>query len=172
MKAKPFTKEQIADLVENLEYNAETGQLHWTNNRSPKARAGMVAGGMKTTGYVAVLLNGKRYMAHRVVWLLAKGHDAPMEIDHIDGDKKNNKIENLRLCTRSQNVCARKYRTGNTGVRGLRERVRNGWTHYEARIKKDGKRFTKTFPISMRGDAIAWLATMRDELHGDFACHQ
>lgn len=62
----------------------------------------MVPGSISSNGYPRVLVNGKARKVHRVVFLIHHGH-LPKYIDHIDGDKANNRIENLRECTRSQN---------------------------------------------------------------------
>jgi hypothetical protein len=71
-----------------------------------------LAGGPANTGYWRVNINGKKYQAHRLIYLMFNGH-MPMLIDHIDGDKTNNRIENLRAATRAQNQHNRKVRHDN-----------------------------------------------------------
>ena len=90
--------------------------------RSPKGRfkAGDEAGTKLSTGYYSVQLNGKNYMAHRVVWVLLNGSIGREIIDHKDKNRSNNKIENLRLVTHSingKNSSIRSHnKTGYTGV--------------------------------------------------------
>ena len=66
----------------------------------------------KSTGYLAVFACGKVYLQHRLIWMLQTGQDpAEKQIDHIDRDRANNRWDNLRLVTPSQNLL-------NTGARG------------------------------------------------------
>lgn len=66
--------------------------------------AGSAAGNVMPSGYVRVKIDGKLYLAHRVIYKMVTGEDpCEHEIDHIDGDKRNNRPENLRLATRHQN---------------------------------------------------------------------
>lgn len=56
-----------------------------------------------TTGYVYVSIGGQSLQAHRVAWAIHSGEWPKQQIDHIDGDRQNNRIENLRLATQTQN---------------------------------------------------------------------
>ena len=59
------------------------------------------------------------YRAHRLIWLLFHG-DLPKQLDHVDGNRQNNKIENLRECTPSQNQHNCKLRSDNkSGIKGV-----------------------------------------------------
>ena len=79
-------------------------------------RTGRAVGSIsKTTGYVNVLIEGNLYKAHRIIWVLLNGENPALDIDHIDRDKTNNRIENLRLLTRSQNLHNAKAKRGNKG---------------------------------------------------------
>jgi hypothetical protein len=72
-------------------------------------------------GYVRFEHRGKLFLAHRVAWFLHYGEWPPEEIDHIDGNGQNNKIENLRLSDRSQNMCNRgAYKCNSLGLKGVR----------------------------------------------------
>lgn len=90
--------------------------------RSSKGRfkAGDEAGTKLSTGYYSVQLNGKNYMAHRVVWVLLNGSIGREIIDHKDKNRSNNKIENLRLVTHSINGKNSSIRSHNkTGYSGV-----------------------------------------------------
>ncbi len=91
-----------------LSYDPETGIIKWKINKS-RARAGEVAGCLSKNGYLVagVRLNrgvtGKLYYVHRLAWYLHYGKWPNLFIDHINGDKTDNRIANLREVTRSQN---------------------------------------------------------------------
>ncbi len=85
-------------------YNAETGIFHWNIHASRKIRYGTVAGSDKGNGYRELCYEKNRYLAHRVAWALHHGTWPKIHIDHIDGNKSNNAIANLREASRSQNL--------------------------------------------------------------------
>ena len=93
---------------ERLFYNEKTGELHWRNIEIVGCSArGKIAGTINKKGYrvLCVKKNGKlkQFKAHRVVWLLVNC-EWPIDcIDHINGEKQDNRIENLRESTISQN---------------------------------------------------------------------
>ncbi len=98
--------------------------------------SGKSAGGM-TGGYYRVMIDGKHHMAHRVIWKMFNGED-PVFVDHIDGDKRNNKLENLRNVTHAVNMKNKSlYANSVTGVPGVeyheRDRV------WRAKVGVDGK---------------------------------
>ena len=87
----------------------------------------------------------KRFYMHQYVWLLEYGYRPPCEIDHIDGDKRNNRIENLRLSTRAMNLMNRP----SVGVRDI-----GGGLPWEARIKRHGEQHIRRFLDAE--SAISW----------------
>lgn len=89
----------------------------------------------KAHGYVMVGHGGLLHRAHRIVWLMFRGEvSAGMEVDHINGDRSDNRIENLRLVTKAENSRNRKTPTNNTsGEIGIQRR-RSG--SYQARVGK------------------------------------
>lgn len=101
-----------------LDYNAETGWFRWRVSRGTR-RAGSLAG-TYSQGYIRVKLLGAQYMAHRLAWLYVNGNLPTTEIDHINRVRNDNRIENLRLATHSQNTRNANIRIDNkTGVRGV-----------------------------------------------------
>ncbi len=121
-----------------LSYNCETGQLIWKKTNSPRALAGSVAGCLsKHTGYVLVRVNKKLMRAHRVVWMMIY-NEVPSEIDHIDGNRSNNRIENLRILSRSENNQNRGVQKNNiSGFTGVSfDSSRSKWV---AKIQLNGK---------------------------------
>ena len=109
-----MTLKKLKDLLEYRE-----GGLYWKRRMSPKALIGDRAGFRKSNGYRYVVIEGRHYLEHRLVFLYNYGY-LPKYIDHIDGDKENNEITNLRACTSCQNNYNRKIRSDNTsGVKGV-----------------------------------------------------
>jgi len=88
--------------LEHLYY--EDGVLFWKKQSGPRAVIGSKAGSICTSGHVSIELLGRTYKAHQLVYLIHFGH-IPQEIDHINRIRSDNRIENLRPVTRSQN-CA------------------------------------------------------------------
>ena len=104
-------------LVKEL-FDYQDGYLIRKKNSGP-ALAGQIAGHLSSNNYCYVSINNKRHLVHRVIFLWNHGY-LPDNVDHIDRNKKNNKIENLRPATKSQNAINSKTRSSNTsGFRGV-----------------------------------------------------
>ena len=91
-----------------LVYNADDGTLRWRVTVK-SGRVGAEAGGANGDGYKQVGIAGRRYMTHRVAWLLHHGKWPDGVIDHINGDRGDNRICNLRDTTVSVNCANRKH---------------------------------------------------------------
>lgn len=91
-------------------------------------KPGDVAGTKHIEGYIQVNLRGQIFLAHQIVFAMHHGW-TPAEIDHINGDRADNRIENLRAVSRSQNLQNAGIRSDNTsGVRGVSwSKLRNKW---------------------------------------------
>ena len=79
------------------------GKLYWKVARGKK-RIGDRAGNSSTSGYRYVMLDGKNYLEHRVIWRIVNGAWPTGELDHINGTRNDNRIENLRECSRKENL--------------------------------------------------------------------
>ena len=125
-------------LKELLAYTPETGVFTWAKPRGGKV-AGAVAGTIHyKQGYIRIKIDGGMYSAHRLAWLYVYGEMPEHEIDHINHDRQDNRIENLRSVTRHQNARNRALRADNTsGVVGVNWFKRN--KKWGARIFKNGK---------------------------------
>lgn len=98
-----LTKEYLLWL---FHYDRENGKLYWKNhwafNRA-QALIGNEVGVIENTGYLTVGINYKRYYIHRIIWFIEKGSLPKQFIDHVNGDKKDNRVENLRLVDNRKN---------------------------------------------------------------------
>ena len=92
----PVTTELLKKLFDYSE-----GNLIWIVNKG-RAKKGMIAGSKDNKGYMQLKLNQKVYRLHRLIWLW-HGKDLPEQIDHIDRNPLNNKIENLRASSNLTN---------------------------------------------------------------------
>lgn len=126
------------------------------------------AGYLRKDGYYAVKLENKVYKVHRIIFELKSGDKLDdMVIDHIDGDKSNNKFTNLRKTSQKQNKRNTTLRcdnnTGKTGVylaKSHNKRLNKCYTTYVAAwLDPDGALKTKSFSVNKYGEADAyWLA--------------
>lgn len=90
-------------LKQVISYNPETGVFTWVMPQSRRVKAGSIAGSRTPKGYINIGIDGTRYLAHRLAWLYMHGEFAK-EIDHANGDRGDNRIVNLRSCSRSNNA--------------------------------------------------------------------
>ena len=156
-----ITKELVC---RNFDY--KDGDLYFKQSRTNQINKGDKAGGVNSTGYRIVRLNGGRYLQHRLVFLMHHGY-LPKYVDHIDNNPLNNRIENLRECTFSENRCNTPRAKNNTsGEKGIAwDKGKNAWV---ARISKSGKRFYLG-AFNNFDEAKKVIRLKRKELHSDFA---
>lgn len=140
------TPEELRQL---LRYEPETGKLYWlrrTRGIDPNDRrrrafnaqfAGKEAFTAKQHGYRIGTIFGHPARAHRVIWTLVHGEWPPHHIDHINGQRDDNRLCNLRCATHAQNARNKARRVDNSSGRtGVRLEKRTG--RWEARIRVDG----------------------------------
>jgi hypothetical protein len=156
------TNELAADLLhELLEYR--DGELYWKQPGKSR-QMGRPAGGINGDGYRRVKINRKLYAVHRLVWVM-HGNDPVPFVDHINGEVLDNRIENLRAATHSQNCMNRRVRfDSKSGVKGVTWK-KNKW--YTCVILDYKRHSAGSF--DNKEEAIVALDKLREELHGEFA---
>lgn len=158
----------LAELKEWLRYDANTGKFFWVKRPAQTVRAEDVAGSKDGNGYVRIRIKGTEYLAHRLAWLFAKGED-PLErfIDHLNCDRGDNRIENLRIVDHKENNRNRRKAKGTSSkFKGVSWNAKTGkWT---SQIYAQGRqRYLGSFDIEE--DAHEAYRRAAIELHGEFA---
>lgn len=150
----------ISFINENMRY--QDGDFFWTNASRMKG-IGTKVGTPDKRGYIRTEIKHRKYAVHKLIYLIHYGI-FPELIDHIDGNIANNRIENLRECTLSQNQFNTKIRKDSkSGVKGVYF-TNNAWI---SAIRANGKYWSKRHKTL----ELATLAIedMRAKLHGEFA---
>lgn len=119
-----LTQERLREL---LHYEPETGVF--TNIKArPKIRVGSISGCKNAQGYLIIMCDGKLYLAHRLAWLYVHGSFPEHHIDHINRDRADNRISNIREATPAENrQNASLQRNSTSGFSGV------SWTKRERR---------------------------------------
>lgn len=164
------TNEIPANIGEYLKYDetSSTG-LRWIKKSGKRNHIGDIAGCKNTEGYFQTRLDKKLYMNHRIIFFLHHGYCTEM-IDHIDCCRTNNKIDNLREATHSENCSNAKLNKNNKcGHKGIRKKIQGRHTYWYINITKNKKTYTKYFPIDKFQEACDYADALRKKLHGDFS---
>lgn len=144
-----------------FDYSSTTGLFTY------KTKGNCIAGSInKVSRYRFIRIKRILYKASRLAWMYVYGEDpGVLTVDHIDRDKSNDAIDNLRLATRSQQNFNRSKWGNSTGIRGVYYNKKTG--KYLAQIQFCDKRTTKQFDTAE--EAQAYYNKLRAEHGGEFA---
>jgi hypothetical protein len=144
-----------SELKKLLDYDPATGYLTWKETRRMR-KAGARAGHLDKAGYRNLCMANNRTMkAHRLIWKLVTGKEPKGTIDHINGDRDDNRFENLREADMSQ-------QNWNKQTRGYNKRSNS----YQVRVTAYG--VIKRQTVYTEEDAIRVRDEMRAEMWGEF----
>lgn len=155
------------DLKALMVYDPDTGLFKWVSGKY----VGQVAGTKNKLGYCRIYIVGHffRFLAHRLAWLYMTGEWPSKYIDHIDGNPENNKWNNLRQVSSSQNSLNSRVNTKNkSGIKGV---------SFMKQIKKWKAKVQINKVVFVLGyfdnldDAAEAVRAGRERLHGEFAHH-
>lgn len=154
-------------LMELLSYDGKTGVFHWRKSRQGvKAKYNLRAGTISNvTGYVQISIDRKVYLAHRLAWLYVHGRWPVGQIDHINTNRTDNRIHNLREATiNQQRHNSNKKRTNTTGFKGVTFQAGKfvAMITHNRKVYYLGRFSTAEAAAEARNKAAK-------EMHGDFA---
>jgi hypothetical protein len=157
-----------AEVFAYFRYDPETGIIKWKINNGVKNLKGKTAGHLNKEGYIEIRFKGKNYQGHRIAYALGRNTlDIPSALDHINRDRSDNRLENLRAATAQENSCNTSKRKNTTskykGVSWYRR-----YQKWQAHIRHNGKsRYLGMYATEEKAHAAYCKAAA--ELHGDFA---
>lgn len=134
MKVNILTAEDILYVRKYLSYNPTTGALISTR----RSNEGIELGSFDLQGYGRLVINGRQFKAHRVIWFIMTGVEPIETVDHINGNRSDNRWSNLREATGIENSRNRKP-NGHLSHKGV-QRLPSG--RFRVRIQQSGRRMT------------------------------
>ncbi|ACF15901.1 gp3.8 [Escherichia phage 13a] len=158
----------MSELFKDLVIDSESPSgLRWAD--TARRNRGKPAGSLHKSGYYYLKLEGKHLAVHRVVY--AKHHGVPLssirEIDHINCVKTDNRVENLRECSRSENMMNTEQRGSSSGHKGIYFRPSRNLP-YQVQVKVNGV-IHRAPDCATLEEAIEAMSNLRSELHGQYA---
>lgn len=155
------------DLLKEL-FEYRDGNLYWKVKKASRISIGDKAGTLNGRGYIYTGINGKDYRNHRLIFLMCHGY-LPKCVDHINGNTTDNRIENLRDVTQSQNIQnSKKYRNNTSGAKGVQKRSKSNKWQVQIYINKKYK-YLGTYEDLELAELVAIEA--RNKYHKEFANH-
>jgi hypothetical protein len=156
---KDITVESLRGL---LDYDPDTGIFCWRVSRGNRIKVGAAAGTVSSNSYAVIKINGMPFKAHRLAWLHFHGVWPEHQIDHIDENKSNNRISNLRDVPQSMNQhnAIKPRKDGTSGYRGVS--WDKGKTRWRAQIEVNGqKQYIGLFDTPKAAHAAYLAAKLR-----------
>src|SRR5687768_7944839 len=157
----------VERLRELFSYDPLTGVLSWKSNPKFKGLPVGRCGTIGRCGYLMVGIDRNYFLSHRIIWKMVTGCEPQDQIDHIDGDRLNNRFDNLREASNGQNRCNIKIQKNNkSGFKGVCwEASHKAWKAY---ISHNGTQ-RKLGRFKDLSSAVEAVRCERERLHGEFA---
>jgi hypothetical protein len=151
----------------NTIFTYENGQLYWNVDKGNNAKAGKLAGCIKR--YRLIRLNNRLYGAHVLIWAMHYGWPKT-QIDHVNMNELDNRLENLRLADKSQNGCNRPKQINNkSGFKNVSWYKR--YKKWKVSLRANKKDITIGYFEDLEfADLVAQEA--RDKYHGKYSRHK
>lgn len=133
---KSDCKLTVERLRQVLRFDDKTGEFFWTHRKTHKNKLGKQASIVRSHGYMSICIDSVYYYTHRLAWMYVYG-EMPKIIDHINGNKQDNRISNLRSVDQKTNVenVLKPRKHNKSGVLGaLKSKDK-----FQSRIRVDGK---------------------------------
>ncbi len=157
-------KLNLSRLKEVLEYSPDSGLFTWLVSTG-RVCVGTIAGSIKDSGYIMIRIDGTRYPAHRLAWFYCFEEWPSLMLDHIDRNKANNRLDNLREANMSDNMKNTDMRTNSSGFRGVSLVKKTG--KFLAQIKINGiNKNLGHYNTPEEASDVYWLAV--DKLNDGF----
>lgn len=156
-------------LLELVDYDRENGLMVSRVDRGSahgggrKVKKGQVLGGINNKGYLQTTIDGRTYLVHRLAWMYETGEFPSIHLDHIDGNRSNNAINNLRECVQIENNQNLAKKVGNCTSRHIGVCYAKAIDCWVAYIRFNGRqvhRYVKT-----ERDAVLARAELKKEFH-------
>ena len=158
------TQERLREL---FRYESDKGALYWKERHNSQINLAKPAGWKQQNGYYGIRVDGAKYKRHRIIWCSFNGDPGSLEIDHVNGVKGDDRIENLRAATRTENQYNRPaLSTSKIGLKGV---SKHQWGRWKAQITTpDGKRVSLGYYDTPEQAAQAYTKAAVEIQH-DFA---
>lgn len=150
----------LEDFKKHFHYCPETGVFTKIAPTGRNWRPGPVKPGAR---YTEFRFRGQLCRAHRAAFFYMTGEWPEADVDHRDGDKRNNRWTNLRQASRSQNLANQGARVGSKNIHPTPHGT------WQVRVAFMGKEHTRTFKTLEEAEAHA--ANLRDSMHAEFSRH-
>ena len=154
----------IEELRQLFQYDAETGIVYWAIRPKNRKRIGDAVGHLCKSGYLSTRAGGRAYRLHQIIWAIYYGEWPLTDIDHANGDRADNRIANLRMASRSQNLANARAKGNNK--KGTSWDSRNGM--WRARITVNYKEMWLGY-FQTEKEAHAAYMTAAIKHFGEFA---
>ena len=161
---KPLSQDKLR---EALAYDPGTGIFSWKVHRRPQSPPGTKAGWHSGKKAQRIELEGQNYLVHRLAWFYIHGA-WPNQIDHINGDRSDNRIVNLRPADNSQNQANMAAKSNNsTGYRGIS--IRGAGYVVQLYKTENGKKHKITKQFKALEDAKLFAFEQSKHLHKEYS---